>query len=87
MRIRNLRKRGSYLPITLVVLTIIITSLACSVPFLSKEEASIDVDPSEPEIEELVIVEEAPGQVSKPDSSFILGQSSHPAISIDSGFP
>lgn len=83
MRIRNLRKRGSYLPITLVVLTIIITSLACSVPFLSKEEASIDVDSSEPEIEELVIVEEAPGQVSKPDSSFIVGQSSHPAISID----
>jgi sugar lactone lactonase YvrE len=67
----------------LVVLTIIITSLACSLPFFSQEDTSPDVDPSEPEIEDLVIAEEALGQTSKPDSSFVVGQSSHPAISID----
>ena len=78
-----MRKRGSYLPITLAVLTLIITSLACSVPFFSREDAAIEIVPSEPEIEESVIVEEAPNQVTKPDSSFVVGQSSHPAISID----
>ena len=83
MRFRNIRKRGGSLPISLGVLTLIITSLACSFPFFSREDASTEVVPSEPETEESVIVEDAPGQVSKPDSSFVVGQSSHPAISID----